>query len=530
MLNLIIKDFKLMFGGRGSAAKRALGIIIKIIFTAALVATETFLFTAILDKISDYKGAPRAFMVLFLLAVSVFMTVSAVFKAKKLFFDESDIKQLSIHPISNSTQVLSKLVFLFLVHYATSFLFVYPLFLAYGLMLEKMIMFYYVALFYPAASFVFEVGLALVFVYPVWYLLQYLKKHVIFEFTLAVVLLLLLSWVYSEVLTVFVGLVSNNELSTLFSAESISSIIDFERYLVPINILADIFISGARSALTTYLAIAGGVFVLGLTVTIITFNRVKNVSVDIKPAAAKKVHKTHSVTSALVKKELALITRNPDYVYSYSGLLVVQPLLLYLIVMAMNTIFSSGTFLYYTSLFPNFVTIIDVFLVMMFTVIISGGANQYISMEEKTIKNLKTMPVGYKKQIYIKLLIPFTLSSISLFVSVAVLFISGTFSIMTAFFAFLISEALLLVFDLVSLSEELKIRHAKPRSVFLSAATSYILPFIYVVVSMLLSYSGFDISLLYVSGILILLMIGIPCFIVVNRKMGDWFLELEAIN
>lgn len=530
MLNLIVKDFKLMFGGKGSGGKRALSIIVKIIFIAGLITAETFLFTAILDKIGHYKNAPKAFMVLFLIVVSAFMAVSAVFQAKKLFFDENDIRQLSIHPISNTTQILSKLVFLFLVHFATSFLFTYPLFLAYGLMTNKMMMFYYLAFFYPAAAFIFEAGMALIFVYPVWYILQYLKKHVLLEFALSVALLFLLSWVYSEILTIFVGVVANNELMTIFSAESIAAIVEFEQYTVPLNFLADVFISGKSSVFFTYFTIAGGVFLLGLTLTVFTFHRVKNVSVDIKPAAAKKVHKPYSVTRALIKKELALITRNPDYVYSYSGLLVVQPLLLYLVIMAMNTIFSTGSFLYYTSLFPNFVSIIDVFVVMMFTVIISGGANQYISMEEKTIKNLKTMPVGYKKQIYIKILIPLTLSSLSLFVSVMVLWIGGIFSGVTAIFAFLISEALLLVFDLISLSEELKIRHQRPRSTFLSSAASYIIPAVYVALSLFLSYSGFDIVPLYISGIAFLLLIGVPYFAVLNLKMGKWFLDLEAIN
>ncbi|MBO5907559.1 MAG: hypothetical protein J6Q85_05370 [Clostridia bacterium] len=530
MLNLIIKDFKLMFGGPKNAGKRLLSLLLKFLLLGGLIAAETFLFTAILDKIGHYKNAPRAFMVLFLLVVSAFMTVSAVFQAKKLFFDEGDIRQLATHPISNATQILSKLVFLFLVHFASSFLFVYPLFLAYGIMMGKTMMFYYLALFYPAAAFIFEAGIGLIFVYPLWYVLQYLKKHVLLEFAVSVVLLFLLSWVYSEVLTIFVGVVANNELMTLFSAESIAAIVDFEQYVVPINFLADVFIGGKRSMLMTYLAVAGGVFVLGLTVTIFTFHRVKNMSVDIKPAANKRVHKPLSVTLALVKKELSLITRNSDYVYSYSGLLVVQPLLLYLIIMAMNTIFSTGSFLYYTSLFPNFVSIIDVFVVMMFTVIISSGANQYISMEEKTIKNLKTMPVGFRKQIYIKLLIPVTLSTLSLLCSVIVLRASGVFSDVTAVFAFLISEALLLTFDLISLGEELQIRHQRPRSTFLSSAASYIIPAVYLVISLFLSYSGFDISALYIAGILFLLLIGIPYFLVLNSKMGKWFLDLEAIN
>lgn len=530
MLTLIIKDFKLMFASDRSTAKKVLGIILRILFLGILVSVETFLFTAILGKIENYRSAPRAFMVLFLFAVTVFMTVSCVFRAKKIFFDEKDIQQLAIHPVSNSMQVLSKLVFLFLVHYATSFLFVYPLFIAYGTMFGKSMMFFYLGIFYPAAAFIFEAGIALIFVYPVWYLLQYLKKHVLLEFIISVVLLFGMAWIYSEILNVFVGLIANNEISTILSSESISAVVSFGKNAIPTNFLADIFISGRRSTAIQYLCISGGLFMLGLAITIYTFHRVRNVSVNIKPAKGKRAHKPTSVNRALIKKELALITRNPDYIYSFSGLLIVQPFLLYLIVMAMNAIFGSGTFLYYTTLFPNFVSVVDVFLVMMVTVIVNAGANQYISMEERTIKNLKTIPVDFRRQLFIKVLIPMSLSEASLIVSVLILWISGVFSALTALFALLLSSALLFVFDVISLSEELKIRHGKPRSSFLSTVYSYLLPLAYVAVSIYLSYIGYELWILYLAGVGVFVALGLPQIINVARKMGDWFMELEAVN
>lgn len=530
MLTLIIKDFKLMFASDRSAAKRALGILLRILFIGILVSVETFLFTAILGKIENYRGAPRAFMVLFLFAVTVFMTVSCVFRAKKIFFDEKDMQQLAIHPVSNSMQVLSKLVFLFLVHYATSFIFVYPLFIAYGTMFSKSMMFYYLGIFYPAAAFIFEAGIALIFVYPVWYLLQYLKKHVLLEFIISVVLLFGMAWAYSAILNVFVGLIANNEISTLFSADSINAIVSFGNNAIPTNFLADIFINGKRATVIRYLCISGGLFMLGLAITIYTFHRVRNMAVNIKPARGKKEHKPTTVNRALIKKELALITRNPDYIYSFSGLLIVQPFLLYLIVMAMNAIFSSGTFLYYTTLFPNFVSVVDVFLVMMVTVIINAGANQYISMEERTIKNLKTIPVSYKRQLFIKVMIPMSLSELSLIISDLVLLITGVFSPLTALFALLLSTALLVVFDFISLSEELKIRHGRPRSSVRSSLFSYLLPIAYVAVSIYLSYVGYELWKLYLAGVGVILVLGLPQIIIVARKMGDWFMELEAIN
>jgi predicted PurR-regulated permease PerM len=72
--------------------------------------------------------------------------------------------------------------------------------------------------FYPAVSFFFEIGVALIFVYPVWYFMQFLKKHVILEFTVATAILFVFAWLYSVVLEVFVSMVASGELSSVFSA------------------------------------------------------------------------------------------------------------------------------------------------------------------------------------------------------------------------------------------------------------------------------------------------------------------------
>ena len=167
---------------------------------------------------------------------------------------------------------------------------------------------------------------------------------------------------------------------------------------------------------------------------------------------------------------------------------------------------------------------------MMFTTIISAGANQYISMEERTVKNLKTIPVSYKKQLYIKMLIPMTLSAASLLVSVLVLWISGVFTFLTALFSFLLSLTLLFVFDIVSLSEELKIRRNRPRSSGVSSACAYLLPTSYMGVSLCLAYLGAELWVLYLAGIALFALLGTPVLLRVNSKMGDWFMELEAIN
>ncbi len=530
MLTLLIKDFRLMFSRERNGAKGIVRALFSVFFLVCFVALEIFLFSAILKKIENFSGAPSAFVLLFLLIISAFMTVGGVFQAKKLFFNEQDIKQLANHPVTNVKMILSKLIFLFVVHYVTSLLFEYPVFVAYGRIFSKPMWFYYRALFYPMLASIFEIGVALLVVYPVWIFLQYLKKHVALEFSLSVILIFALAIPYSRVLNMFVGLVTNNELSLLFTEESMAALTRFGEYAMPINFLVDVFITKNGARIIPYLAIAGGIFMLGLTITVFTFHRVRNLSATSKPKPPRADYKLRTQTYGLVKKEIILLTKNPDYIFSFSGLLIVQPFLLYLIVTAMNAIFGSGTFLYYTMLFPNFVALVDVFLVMMVTLIINGGANQYITIEERTIKNLKTIPVDYRVQLIVKMLLPYTLSAFFLLISVLVLLIFGVLSIITAAFALLLTLVVMFVFDLISLREELNIRHGKPRSTFLSTLFSYVLPFAYIALVMFLSYKGMSLWLIYLMGVALFIVLGLPHLFKVKKRMGDWFMELEAIN
>ena len=147
MLNLLAKDFKLLFKKEGSLSKRIIATIVEILMIAILLTIETVLFTMILNKIKDYSNAPQAFLTIFLAAVSIILIFIGVTRASKLFFNELDNEQLINHPIANDQIILSKIIFLFIMHYATSLLLVYPLFIAYGNLIGKTMWFYYIVVF-----------------------------------------------------------------------------------------------------------------------------------------------------------------------------------------------------------------------------------------------------------------------------------------------------------------------------------------------------------------------------------------------
>lgn len=530
MLNLLYKDFKLMFRQDKKLSKRIISGIFSILFIGAFVAIEVYLFITLISKTNKFKGASMTFMSLFLFIISILLIISGVLRANKLFFNEKDIEQLSVHPVSNSSVIFSKLIFLFIMHYTTSIVFIYPLFVAYGSMESKGLMFYYSGLFYPILSFIFEIGVSLILVYPYWLIKKYLNKHLLLKFIIALVFLFIGCYLYASVLNIFIEFIAGGSINLLFTTERINKLIEFEKYQMPINFLVDFFIAKNRIGLFPYIAISLGVFIIGASITIFAFNYVRNISVFNKHKAKEKEVKMTSPKKALIKKEITLLTKNSDYTLSFTGLLIVQPFLAYMVVKALNTIFTRGVFAYYISIVPNFIPLIDILILMLFTVIISQGANQYIQMEKATIKVMKTIPVKYSTQLLIKFMIPLILSFISLLVTMLILFLTKIVTFETLIFGLILITTLLIVFDIVSLKEELSIRNKKPRSTYLSSLYAYILPIVYFLVCAGFSYFGLSIYIAYAIGFVVFGVFAIPIIVYLLKNLNSLFMDLDVVN
>jgi hypothetical protein len=151
-------------------------------------------------------------------------------------------------------------------------------------------------------------------------------------------------------------------------------------------------------------------------------------------------------------------------------------------------------------------------------------------MEKRTIKVMKTIPVKYSTQLLIKVLIPFVLSTVSLLITMLILLITGLITFSTFICGLIMILVLLVVFDAVSLKEELSIRNKKPRSTVLSNMLSYVLPFLYFIVCAALSYFGLNIYLAYLIGFVIFIAIGIPIILLLKKNMNSLFMDLDVVN
>lgn len=529
MLTLLAKDFKLFFSGEKSLAKRILSAILAVIFIAAFVAIEVFLFVTILKKINKYDSAPIAFVNLFLFVISIFIIILDINNADKLFFNEKDIEQLSSRPIDNSSIVTSKLIFLFLSHYLISFIFIYPVIVSYGILIHKPTIFYYLGIFYPVISFLFEGGVALLLAYPYNIFKKFLNRNLIVKFILIIALIIVGTIFYARILNIFIEIVAGNNINSLFTVDSINKLISFRKYEFPTNLIVDVIFNNQSSKLMLILLINGGVFLLGMNVSIFAYNYVRNLTLSNRQD--KRIHelKMTSVKKALIKKEIILLFKNSNYIVSFIGLLIVQPLLMFLVLKALNTIFTTGVFSYYLIVFPNFIPLIDMLIVLLFTVIISSGANQYLSMEKQAIKIMKTIPVNPVKQIIIKLAIPFILSGISLIISLLVLLISGIINILVFIFILVLAFALLITFMLVSLVEELKIKHNTKNTTY-SSLVAYAEPIAFIVVTLGLSFINVNVIIALLISLVIFGAVLTVVFIYLKKNINDLFIDKEEGN
>ena len=80
MLNILVKEFKLLFwGDKTSIAKKILALIFTGLMLAVFIAIETYLFVMVITKVKVYSGAAPIYLTLFLAIISCIMIVLNIY-------------------------------------------------------------------------------------------------------------------------------------------------------------------------------------------------------------------------------------------------------------------------------------------------------------------------------------------------------------------------------------------------------------------------------------------------------------------
>lgn len=167
---------------------------------------------------------------------------------------------------------------------------------------------------------------------------------------------------------------------------------------------------------------------------------------------------------------------------------------------------------------------------MLFACIISSGSSNYISSEKKSIRFIKSLPISPIKQISIKVAIPLSLSLIFNLISFLVLALTRTISWVSFGYGLVLVSLLVILVNVISLYEELKIKRGKERNYLLSSLYSYLLPFLFFLIGIVLAYNQVNINLIYLVGFILVILSSLPFLIKIKSRVNNLFLDLEVIN
>ena len=244
--------------------------------------------------------------------------------------------------------------------------------------------------------------------------------------------------------------------------------------------------------------------------------------------------KLYSLNKALIKKELALYFEDSNSIFSFSSLLIMEPFLTVLVIQAMNTIFKTGILSYVSSFFTYLLPFIQILFIALFATFINTSASFVISREKfQGVRICKTIPVSYKKQIFIKMVVPFTLSMISLLVTVLVLMITKQISVAYGLLALLFTILLVAFLELLSISSDLKLpskEGEESNKGSLISLLSILIPLAFVGGMFLLTYLNIPLigSYFIMLGLLIIILGGYGLYF--NKVMAKRFVALEMRN
>ncbi len=527
MLSLLAKDFRLLFSSSESGKKRILSILTSVLFLALFRTVEVFLFVGVLQKLKEYPDVPFAYRTLFLFILSLVRRISLLRKCEKLFYRGEDLQQLSTLPLHPSTRFFSKLITVFLYQWARETLLIYPLFISYGVRFHRPVFYYFISFLYPVFCFFFEAGVARILL-PVYHIIiSYLHDRPLFFLICGLLVRAALALLYGKVLNIFVQLVSDQDLTLLFTTENRQKRISRQKYLLVTNFVLKFMLKNSGLHFFLWFAFSFGTFLLGLLVTIPSYQSVLHKGE--KDYTFRQAKHKASVTSpvlALARKERKLLFSDSENLYSFTGLLLVGPYLGYLIVFALNTIFSKGILGYYLALFPNIKESIAYFVFVFLSLVRLSGANDYLSREKGGIILRKTRPISISKQLWMKILIPFSALSLSVLARSIVRICTKNRSPLYARAGLFSSLFLCFSYSLLSRRGE---RKKKGNSKGGRAGVfSYLAPFVLLGVSLLLNYNKVPFYACFLILSLFSLLGSLGIYFLFRKKKNERFIHREV--
>jgi hypothetical protein len=533
IISLLFKEFRVNSFARKVSKNNRFSFLLNLLFLATYLFVIIYIFVVIVGKLERYEKATVNFMVMFLFVLFLFESFIGLEVTRNSFYNIDDILVLDGKPIDPKNLVFTKMLFVYLHQMGVSFISSYPILVAYCYVTYLTPINYFLLLFYPILIAFAEVALIGILLVPYNYIFNFLKRNYIIQIITAGILVLGLCYLYSFVLDIFVRLIQKQNLEALFTANNLRLLASSVVYFVPVNYLVTSLLRINPAGMVYFFAIVIVALVFGTVFISLSYaSFAKQRSQGKEKEITTKGLKIRSATNALFKKEMILTLRNSSKTFSFTSLLIMEPFLMYLVVKAINLLFTSGALSFTLIQFPNIEKFVDIMLILYFVGVINSGGIDFLGDEKETMRVMKTVPVSPLKQILVKFTIPFFLSLISLVISLIVLLATSTIDYEIAIVGFIFSSLFLLGNDAMSLFNELKHPTLSSDSnvFFLTGLYLFIIPILLLASGLTLEYLKVESYYIYLALAGILLIFVVPFFISFKKKIYKYFMKLEVVN
>ena len=529
ILRLVLKELN-----DNKSTPKASSFIIKILSSILIltlfILLEISIYLMLYEKFKIYDGFNEIFMTSLFFILMIIIIIATIPQIIKCFFNSPMEKVIySVSPISKYDIIISKSISLYIKILFTSIITFFTIGICYGLKNTLNISFYFILFFGIIFISMFILSIALLLSIPTYYLYKLIKRNKIILIISTIIIALAIALLYLFTLNLFIDLIRGEGIDSIFNRDMVKALTDMSKYLYPIypfikaslkkDIYLNVFLGSCLSIISLLIA-------LFLMVPIINDYYYNSKKKDKKRKSYVINYHMHSANLALIKKELSLALSNKDGIFSYLVLILLEPFLIFSIIKAINLIFKTGSFTYILTLFPSLYLFIDLLLAMLLISFINMNSSISLKKESETKMILKSIPISYRHQLFIKGVVIFIIGFIALLISDILLLLLNEITFIDFSFYILIGSSLIIILNLLSIFNDLKNKNKNnPTSLFIGLFYPIIISIVGVGISFLADKNiqlYIFYSVILGTNLIIALILGLIFYFKANTLFKRW--------
>ena len=318
----------------------------------------------------------------------------------------------------------------------------------------------------------------------------------------------------------------------MLSTDLIELVHSVSMSLFPVYTFLDPAVNGIGLNLWSSICIDLGMIIMSLFLGAIVASISYNLSLsNLQDKIKKKKNKNNLVLSpfkALIKKEFSLLFKDSSYTFSYTALLIMAPFLSFVVISSLNSIIYQNL-RYFSIYFPDLVSGLNICLILLFASVINSGASQSITREGSALQIVKYIPVDPLKQVSAKLVLPVSLSSFSLLITLVVLLATNNIDYRVFLITLFAGIILLIVttfnglyFDMHDMSP------SETKLSFINTLVSFLFPFALLGIHFGISLTRIDTFYIYIIETLFSILVLVVSLIFPKTRWNKVFRAMEV--